>query len=271
MGIYLDYNINNIPDQYKDDCFVMDTLKFNRANIDYHDFHFPLAYRNFILYKNLIRAPFIQRLDVGQDVVLREDLLLFLKSKFRKGTFHINIKIEMTNFQALERENFYLNMSKDYEQIYANFSPDTKRILTRQQEHGKLEMRDINSTLFCNYSNENINQDIPSFYRNLNRYKRIIDLSIEDGSALLQGVYYENRLITVAFLRWSGNRLKFLMPISNQEGKTQKATSFLLNSIFHSICNQNVIFDFSGSSVPSIATFMKNFGVETEYYYAYSW
>ncbi|MBK8736296.1 MAG: hypothetical protein IPL98_10505 [Saprospiraceae bacterium] len=94
MGIYLDYNINNIPDQYKDDCFVMDILKVKRANIKYHDFHFPLAYRNFILYKNLIRAPFIQRLDVGQDVVLREDLLLFLKSKFRKGTFHINKKIE---------------------------------------------------------------------------------------------------------------------------------------------------------------------------------
>ena len=61
------------------------------------------------------------------------------------------------------------------------------------------------------------------------------------------------------------------MPISNQEGKAQKATSFLLDSIFRSICNRNVIFDFSGSSVPSIATFMKNFGVETEYYFAYSW
>ena len=92
MGIYLDYNINNIPEHYKDDCFVMDTLKVKRANIKYHDFHFPLAYRNFILYKNLIRAPFIQRLDVGRDVVLEEDLLFFLKSKFRKGTFHTNRK-----------------------------------------------------------------------------------------------------------------------------------------------------------------------------------
>jgi hypothetical protein len=271
MGIYLDYNINNIPEHYKDDCFVMDILKVKRTNIKYHDFHFPLAYRNFILYKNLIRAPFIQRLDVGQDVVLEEDLLFFLKSKFRKGTFHTNKKINVVNFQELERENFYLEMSKDYDQIYSNFSPDTKRILSRQREQNKLEIRDIDSTLFCSYSNDNINQDIPSFYRDLNRYKRIIDLSIEDGSALLQGVYYEDRLITVAFLRWSGNRLKFLMPISNQEGKSQKATSFLLDSIFRSICNRNVIFDFSGSSVPSIATFMKNFGVETEYYYAYSW
>ena len=66
-----------------------------------------VGYEDYYQCSNLGRVKSLDRI-----VIRVDNVKINLKSKFRKGTFNTNKKINVVNFQELERENFYLGSNK---------------------------------------------------------------------------------------------------------------------------------------------------------------
>ena len=263
---------NSVSDFAFEDKKTLDLLSIHSAILSNSNLKVPIAYRNFFLFKKAIRAPFIQRVNFPLDFPLDASILDVLQNSFRKGIFQSNIPIQ--GYHKLQEEvkpNFILHLNSAYESIFNNFKSDPRRVLRIIDKEKKFELKDIDFHTFDLFANQNINLQIPKSYRAISSFRILIEDTLANHKGLLKGVYFEESLVAVCFFKWVGDRLQFLLPVVNALGKKNYATSFLLHTIWQEYAKTNTVFDFSGSTMPSIAKFMKDFSPETEYYYSYSW
>jgi hypothetical protein len=62
-------------------------------------------------------------------------------------------------------------------------------------------------------------------------------------------------------------RLVHLIPVTTATGRTQGAMHFLIDQLVQQHAESDMILDFEGSSVESIARFYKSFGATEEHFY----
>ena len=102
----------------------------------------------------------------------------------------------------------------------------------------------------------------------LKRFRSLVAFCQYEGIGELPGIYTsENRLCAaVFFCRWR-ERVIYLNPASNTDGRKSSAMFFLINNFISANAGQSMILDFEGSMVPGVARFYRGFGAEPELYF----
>jgi hypothetical protein len=196
----------------------------------------------------------------------QELLFLSIPKRFLKTDISVNFSLG-PRFE--KQVNYYLNLSRSYETIEQSYRKDRKKSLRKASQAG-LTFQDFDNTktLIQIYRDVFSFVDVPSKYYEI--IQNLMDTALEKKVGFIRNVFYQDTLVCAGFFVHFKNRIYYLFAASNDEGKKQGATTFLIDSVIQQFANSKTIFDFEGSNIDSIASFYKSFGSEKMTYFKYS-
>jgi len=213
----------------------------------------------------LVQPPLTQQLGIFSANKIDKNVAKNFIQKIPYKSFHLNFNEQNPFDKGIKRPNFALNLNKDYQTIFSAYSTNTKRNIKKFYNYNIEIKADIPATDFLNfYHATEKNYTVPPTAK----VNQLIRESFEKNKITIYGAYStDSRLISALCLLHSAERLIYLLPLSNSKGKETLAMFGIVNEIIKKYATCNLILDFEGSKIGSIAHFYQGFGTELHYYY----
>ncbi len=233
---------------------------------------FPLVWNTKLLgYKQLYQPFFAQQLGLYSVRVLSEKrvktFLEHIPDEYRYILMNLNERMSIKSdwgFEVNPRPNYILDLNRPYEEIASHYSKNLKRNLKKAKKQKLFMTNSLKPekvvSLFKTHQGPQINDLKERDYHTLHR---IIYNAQHKNVGFLSGMQnQEGELIAAGFFLFSHHRITNLLPATTPEGKEKGAMPFLLDMLILMNSGKKVIFDFEGSSIPSIARFYASFGAK---------
>jgi hypothetical protein len=194
-----------------------------------------------------------------------------IPSRFKFIEINLNYlnKVEANGFETTERRNLVLNLERTYTEIQQRYSDNLKRNLKKARQ-SKLHIHThIKPEKLVDFYAQQTGRKIKEWQPKLKHVlHRIIYNSLHYSMGLLCAVYNEQgKIIAVNFFLYSKKRIINLLPAASEDGKKTHAMSYLLDYIIQTHCNKQMVLDFEGSNIESVARFYRSFGAEEQNYF----
>ena len=167
----------------------------------------------------------------------------------------------------ISRNNFIINLSPAYEEIYTAYSTNFKRILKKEQsfsyqiKDAVIESIQMHQFLVQPLTKKVTHQDYqhltPLCIQMLQKEKCICR-NITDN---------QNNILSTAILLKDNFRLYNLLNTTSVEGKKQFANHFLMNGIIKEFASSGLTLDLEGSAIPGVKEFYIKLGAINQPYY----
>lgn len=210
---------------------------------------------------------FVQQLGVfSREIVDPLIVKMFLKQvypKFRFGNLRFNSKNligEEHHFEVRDMVNYELPLKEDYHVLYTNYTIYHRRNIDRAREKGVVFREDISLDELMAFKKEH-----EVVHRSDSYYDWMADLYaslIKRDVGRAFGIYIDGKLEAAAFFGYSRKRIIYLLSVSSPAGKESRAMFMLLDNIIQMNSGSDLIFDFEGSIIKSIARFFNGFGAK---------
>jgi hypothetical protein len=241
---------------------------------DYHAV-FPLpAFKKFGI-RYLATPTFVQQLGVFSPDKTRQDtisdFLKYIPGFYKLVDLRVGQQVSYEGFKVAERTNYELNLSNSYETLWNNFSPGCKKNIEKSTRYNPEIIGDITTyeliSLFRS-TKRRIKGVRDSDYLRLNT---LMDFCIRNKKGRIVGVRSsDNKLIYGRFFLVSKELITMLFTAGTSESRKKNTGYYVVSEIIREYSGSNTTFDFEGSMIPSIASFMNSFGcVNVPYYRIY--
>jgi hypothetical protein len=221
----------------------------------------------------LFQPFFTQQLGIFSCNKIDESLIYqFLNSIPKKYKFiEINLnkynRIEkLKGFAIRENNNYELDLIENYENIFRKYKQNNIRNIRKAiQKKVSILKGLMPNDIFALIK---ASDRIPGMKEaHLNTLRQLFAASIRYKSGYVYGAYNEqNTLVAAGFFVYSNNRACFILSVSSDEGKQLSAMFLLIDEFIKDFSNRNMILDFEGSNVDSVARFYKGFGANQFHY-----
>jgi hypothetical protein len=234
----------------------------------------PLTWNKKYSIHYLYQPPFTACLGVFGNALTAETVNEFLKaipSKFKYWDIYFNPGnlFSLKDFDLYERMNYVLNLNNSYENLYAAYRENIQRNIKKSEQFQLQIHKHIAIAGVIQLAKEQSNSFAVLTDEDYNSFEGLFDLLYNKQKATTYGVYTkEGQLIASAVFFFSHNRAYYIMVGNHPNGKTLGASHALINAFIKDHAGQNIILDFEGSDVPSLAFFYSSFGAVEEKYSA---
>lgn len=205
------------------------------------------------------------------DDYLINSFLEAIPKKYRFIEINLNKYNRVENidgFSVKKNTTYELDLIENYENIFRKYKKNNIRNI-RKAIQNKIT---INKGLSPNIVFELIKKSckIPGMKEIHNDVlQKLITSAVEFNSGHLYGAYNaKNQLCAVGFFVYANHKACFILSVTNQEGKENGAMFLLVDEFIKDFSNRNIILDFEGSNVESIARFYKGFGANPFNYHS---
>jgi hypothetical protein len=171
------------------------------------------------------------------------------------------------SFETSEGVTHLLDLISPYDTLQSNYSTQTKRNLKKALSSSLAIAKAVSPKKVIDLfkANRGKNYDISSAHYTI--ANNLMQTCIKKGLGQCWGVYTkEKELCAAAFLVESNRRTIFLFSGTNKKAFETHAMTFLINRYIEENAQQNLTFDFEGSSDPDVARFYKGFGAKEAHY-----
>jgi hypothetical protein len=249
--------------------YYLDIMSKNWDALILNDYEavMPLTWNKKFGISYLRQPPFTQQLGIFGNIVFDEEITDLFISKalqiFPFAEINLNYANEYKN-NAAKKCNLILHLNRSFHEIENDFRKD----FVNQIKKNKLNYE----------SSGEIEKVIQLFKENYgdklrissNAYKHWFSLCKHlhsTGEILVRKVLSaKGELISTALLLKDQRRIYYVMSATLPAGRKQHANYFLLYHLIKEFAEQDLIFDFEGSELPSIKSFFLKFGpVEQPY------
>lgn len=264
-------------EQSSDSCvyayaWYLDVVYPNWSGLVLNDYEavFPIAHKSKYGIKYLFQPFFSRYFGVFSQKKLSKSIFdAFLAEIWEKYpliemNLHENA-IKNTEYSIFKQKSYQiLNFDKNYNDLHANFSENTKRNIKKAKKAGFLIKNGIKSKeivdLFKHTKGENL-----SVFKNKD-YATLVSLmdtiKEKSGAETLALYNSKNELCAAAFFIKNKNRFVYLKGGVTEFGRKNGAMHLLFNHFIENNANTTTVLDFGGSSVESVARFYKGFGAK---------
>ena len=256
-------------------AWYLDAAAENWSALIMDDYRFimPLIWRKKFGIKYAYHPNFVQQLGVFSkefiDPVIVKMFLRQLPSKFKYGNLRFNTSNligEEHHFMVADRLNFELALNRDYDSVYNDFSTNAKRNLKKALDFHPEIIDNITMDDLISLKKEN---DISGREDSYFDWMHKLFSAVKDhGKIHIIGAKQEGRLVAAALFAFSRKRAIYLLSVSNSEGKDTRAMFGILERFIKLYAGTDIILDFEGSNIPSIARFFNGFGAKPKVYQA---
>ena len=175
-----------------------------------------------------------------------------------------NTSPTLSKLKPKEKANFTLRLDVKHKDIQKNFGENTLRNIKKAQKEGlKVEVAkaDLYDSFVDFYIKNTASRDKAFKLQHQDTLRKLVhQFIIHDCSTLYIVNDHEGKLCAGVIIIRSPTRLIHLLPASGDYARQHGVMQFLIDGIIQQHENSALLYDFEGSSVPTIAQFYKGFG-----------
>jgi hypothetical protein len=227
---------------------------------------------------NYIATPlFLQQLGAfapdGDEERKAEEFISFIPGSYRLVDLNIAQKIKTEKYRVTPRSNYELRLDRPYEEIWFSYMSDCRRNINIARRFPQEIADDVMPqeviSLFRNNIGKRAGVIRDASYRRLHT---LMDHCTGTGKGKLLGVRSpKGKLLWGIFTLDTGDRITLLFTAGSRKSRELRTSYHVIDHIIKANAGTGKTIDFAGSSVPSIAIFMKSFGgTDNTYYRLYS-
>ncbi len=214
--------------------------------------------------KYIVQPPMTQQLGLFS----ADDIDIDILQKFIKNIPYLSYEINLNEANltdvAENRLNLLLHLDEDYSVLKKGFSNNTLRNIKKGFDLNPNIDKQLSVDEFIHFY-ENTTTHYNKMETKL--IKVLFEKATEKGALSIFATRNENKAITSAVCMWQAyDRLVNILPVSNEEGKSNKAMFLLMDTIIKEHANSKLILDFEGSMLDGVARFYRGFGAKEAYY-----
>ena len=256
--------------------FYLDSMAKNLDALVLNDYEavMPLTWNKKYGIHYLYQPPFTACLGVFGKNLDAETVNAFLNAvpeKFKYWDIYFNAGnfFKLNNFNLYERMNFVLDLKKKKKNLFKNYRDNIKRNIKKAEKLNLVINRNIAVADVIALAKEQ-SGDFANFEQSdFGNFEKLYKLLHQKEKATSYGVYTkEKQLLASALFLFSHNRAYYIMVGNHPNGKTLGASHALINAFIKDHAGENLLLDFEGSDISSLAFFYSSFGAVEEKYSA---
>lgn len=233
----------------------------------------PLPWRKKHGFYYLYQPPFTAQLGLFGNVVdasLLEKFLAAIPKKFGYWNFPLNHHnlFSIPGYPIFERKNFVLNLNQCYQDLYNQYRNNIKRNIKRAVNYKCRIETNIALEQIAALAKQQAQQSgTPN--EAYEKFAILFQCMFEKGQAKTYGVYDgRQQLLAACVFFFYRNRAYYILTGNHPNGRTLGASHLLIDAFIKDYANTNLLLDFEGSDINSLAFFYSSFGALEEKYAA---
>lgn len=252
--------------------FYLDTMSKNWDALILNDYEavMPLSWNKkygiTYLYQPFLTAQLgVFGKEISEKIV--EDFIKSIPSSFR----YIDIALNKGNLSGvptgffIHRSNYVLELNFSYEYLYQNFKENIQRNIKKAYQQGCKVQKDIDVEEIIELAVLQMKSHGHESKENIDRFRRLYtDLHKRKMTATYGIVSVNNKLLASCVLFFSHNRAFYILVGNHPDGKSSGASHALIDAFIKDNASKNMVLDFEGSDIPTLAYFYSSFGAEHE-------
>ena len=254
----------------------LDTMSKNWDALVLNDYEavMPLTWNKKYGIHYLYQPAFAACLGIFGKCLTTETVNAFLKAipgKFKYWDIYLNPGnfFKINDFDLYKRMNYVLNLNDSYDNLYNAYRDSIKRNIKKSEQLQLQINKNIPVAEITRLAKEQASSFSSLSETDFIQFEKLFYILYKDKRATTYGVYTKDgKLIASAVFFFSHNRAYYIMVGNNPDGKTLGASHALINAFIKDHAGENMLLDFEGSDVTSLAFFYSSFGARVEKYSA---
>jgi len=169
---------------------------------------------------------------------------------------------KVQGFKTVPRSNYELSLRESYDALWFGYSSDCRRNINNSHRYQQDISYDVTPKEVITLFKSNIGRKAGRI-RDIHyqRLESLMELCLNRGYGKIAGVRSpKGKLLWCMFIIDSCNRITLLVTVGSRKSREMRTGYHVVDQIIRENAGSDKVLDFAGSSVPSIAVFMKSFG-----------
>ncbi len=251
------------------DCLVM-----SKGVLSENDYEMvmPLTWNKKYSIHYLYQPFFCAQLGIFGNNISAEIVKTFFEnvpSKFKYWDFYLNRDnlFSIKNYPMYERSNYILSLQKNYENLSKKFAQSHIRNIKRAAIQGNTVKKGISIDNVIELAKAQTKKFSPITKKDYDNFSTLFEILKKKKMAVTYGVYAANNQLTASCVFvFSHQRAYYILAGNHPNGRTSGASHLMIDFFIKEHSGENLILDFEGSNIHSLAFFYKNFGATLEKY-----
>ncbi len=200
---------------------------------------------------------------------LVNDFLLAIPTKFKYWDIYLNSgnRFHLKQFNLYERLNYVLPLNDSYEKLYAGFRINLKRNIKKAEKLNCEIRKNIAISEVIALAMEQGKEFTPATVKDYKRFAKLYQQLYLQQKATTYGIYLPSgQLMASCALFFHHQRAYYILVGNHPNGKTIGASHALINGFIKDNAGKDLLLDFEGSDISSLAFFYSSFGATAEIY-----
>jgi hypothetical protein len=205
--------------------------------------------------------------NISADLV--EEFLKTIPAKFRYWDIYLNHKnyFQLKPFELYQRVNYVLDLNKSYDSIYKAYRDSVKRNIKKAIQLKCVIKKNIPVDEVITLAQQQSKTFSPVTSKDFEKFKELYGLLESQHQAMTYGIYtHADQLLASCALFLSNGRLYYILVGNHPNGRAFGASHALIDAFIKDYASQNILLDFEGSDIHSLAFFYSSFGAVEENY-----
>lgn len=200
---------------------------------------------------------------------LLNDFLLAIPSTFKYWDIYLNASnyFELPGFKLYERTNYVLPLQNNYQQLFQQFRNNIKRNIVKAKNLQLMVQKNMPVGNVIELAKEQSTSFSSVSDKDYERFKKLYHHFYTNQQAATYGVYTpQKQLVASCVFFFSHKRAYYILAGNHPNGKTLGASHALIAAFIEEYAAHDILLDFEGSDVSSLAFFYSSFGAVSEKY-----
>ena len=207
----------------------------------------------------------------GQEITAPLLLAFFeqIPAQYKYWDMDLNFgnQFSLKDYSMRQRMNYVLYLDAPYQTLQQTFRNNITRNVKKLDRYGASVHRDIPLQEVIRIAQEQSGTYANIHTNDYHRFEKLFLNLQEQGRSITYGVQDARKqwVATAAFL-FDHRRAYYILVGNHPDGKTIGASHALINRFIHDYAESNLILDFEGSDIASLAFFYSSFGATPQPY-----
>lgn len=166
----------------------------------------------------------------------------------------------------VHRSNYVLDLNKPYNSLFSKYRENIRRNIKKAEQLGCTFQKGFDVEEVITLAVQQMKAQNNESTENINRFRKLYQYLQEKKMAATYGISLNNELLASCVFFFSHNRAYYILVGNHPNGKTIGASHFLIDAFIRDYAGKEMVLDFEGSDISSLAFFYSSFGAEHEVY-----
>ena len=256
--------------------FYLDCMSRNWDALVMDDYNFvmPLTWNKKAGIYYLYQPAFTPMLGVFGESVNADITKKFIDSipaKFRFIEINLNVSNDLStirnnSLESLLRKNYILPLNASYDEIYEQYNHNIKRNIKRSVSLGCTVQKSISLQQVIELAKDQLSRITNLEKKDFENFQSLYHSLQSQQKAVTYGITHNGHLLSAAAYFFSHNRAYYILVGNHPNGKTMGTSHYLVDRFIADHAGTDLVLDFEGSDISSLAFFYSSFGAKLERY-----